>query len=221
MQTNIVTVFSHDSIGVGEDGPTHQPIEHLWSLRAIPNYTVVRPAEASEVAAAWVEIIKRGKPTALMTSRQGVPTFDRTVLAATDGVAKGAYVLSDAVNAAGLPDVIIIATGTEVEIALEGVELLRAEGIAARLVSMPSTEWFDEQPADYRESVLPTRVAARVSVEAGATLGWWRYLGTHGRPVGLDHFGASAPAPTLYEKFHITPAAVAAAAKESMAAANK
>jgi transketolase len=219
MQTNIVTIFSHDSIGVGEDGPTHQPIEHHWALRAIPNYTVVRPAEASEVAAAWVEIIKRGKPTALITSRQGVPTFDRTVLASTEGVAKGGYVLSEATNAAGVPDVIIIATGTEVEIGLEGAELLRAEGIAARLVSMPSTEWFDEQSDEYRESVLPAAVRARVSVEAGATFGWWRYLGTHGRPVGLDHFGASAPAPTLYEKFNITAPAVAAAAKESIAAA--
>lgn len=219
MQTNIVTVFSHDSIGLGEDGPTHQPVEHLWALRAIPNYTVVRPAEATEVAAAWVEIIKRGKPTALITSRQGVPTFDRTVLASADGVAKGGYVLSDALNSAGLPDVIVIGTGTEVEIAIEGAELLRAQGIAARVVSMPSTEWFDEQSAEYRESVLPAAVAARVSVEAGATLGWWRYLGTHGRPVGLDHFGASAPAPTLYEKFGITPEAVAAAAKASIEAA--
>jgi transketolase len=219
MQTNIVTVFSHDSIGLGEDGPTHQPVEHLWALRAIPNYTVVRPAEATEVAAAWIEIIKRGRPTALITSRQGVPTFDRSVMASADGVAKGGYVLSDAANEAGLPDVIVIATGTEVEIALEGVELLRADGIAARLVSMPSTEWFEEQSVEYRESVLPSGVGARVSVEAGATLGWWRYLGTYGRPVGLDHFGASAPAPTIYEKFHITPAAVAAAAKESIAAA--
>jgi transketolase len=128
-------------------------------------------------------------------------------------------VLSDALNAHGVPDVLVIATGTEVQIALDGVELLRADGIAARLVSMPSTEWFDEQSAEYREAVLPAAVSARVSVEAGATLGWWRYLGTHGRPIGLDHFGASAPAPTLYEKFNITPAAVAAAAKESIAAA--
>lgn len=216
MKTNIVTVFSHDSIGLGEDGPTHQPVEHLWALRLIPGYNVVRPAEATEVAAAWIEIIKRGEPTALVTSRQGVPTFDRTVLASAEGVARGGYVLSDAVGASGQPDVIIIGTGTEVDLAQQAGERLRAEGIAARVVSMPCVEWFDEQSAEYRESVLPSAVTARVSVEAGATLGWYKYLGTHGRAVGLDHFGASAPASVLYEKFGITVDGILAAARESL-----
>ena len=221
MQTNIVTVFSHDSIGLGEDGPTHQPVEHLWALRAIPGYNVVRPAEASEVAAAWIEIIKRGTPTALVTSRQAVPTFDRSILRSADGVRRGGYVLSDALNAAGLPDVIVMATGTEVQIALDGAAILKEQGVAVRVVSLPCIDWFDAEPDDYRNSVLPPAVRARVSIEAGATLGWWRYLGTYGRAIGLDHFGASAPAPTLYEKFGITAAAVAEAARASMAAASQ
>ncbi len=218
MQTNIVTVFSHDSIGVGEDGPTHQPVEHLWSLRAIPGYNVVRPAEATEVVAAWVEIIKRGTPTALITSRQNATTLDRSQVSSAAGVARGGYILSDATNDKGVPDVIIMATGTEVGLAVEAAAALRDEGVAARVVSMPCVDWFDEESAEYREDVLPSAVRARVSVEAGATLGWWRYLGTYGRPVGLDHFGASAPAPTLYANFGITSEAVAAAARESIAA---
>lgn len=210
-------VWTHDSVGLGEDGPTHQPIEHLWALRLIPNLNVVRPADATETGVAWRTIIERGEPAGLILTRQGVPTIDRDTHPTADHVAKGAYVLSDT---DGTPDVLLIATGSEVSVALDAAAELAKEGTAARVVSMPCVEWFEQQDAAYRESVLPSAVTARVSVEAGTTTGWWKFVGTDGRTVGIDHFGASADGALLMEKFGITSAAVVTAAKESIASAN-
>ncbi len=210
-------VWTHDSVGLGEDGPTHQPIEHLWALRLIPNLNVVRPADATETGVAWRTIIERGEPAGLILTRQGVPTIDRDTHPTADHVAKGGYVLSDT---DGTPDVLLIATGSEVSVALDAAAELAKEGTAARVVSMPCVEWFEQQDAAYRESVLPSAVTARVSVEAGTTTGWWKFVGTDGRTVGIDHFGASADGALLMEKFGITSAAVVAAAKESIASAN-
>jgi transketolase len=209
-------VWTHDSIGLGEDGPTHQPVEHLWSLRLIPGFSVVRPADANETSEAWRSILQRRGPAGLVLTRQGVPTLDPEVYPLQSGVARGGYVLADT---DGTPDVLLLATGSEVALALAAADELRADGVFARVVSMPCLEWFDEQDREYRDSVLPPEVVARVSVEAGATGGWWKYLGTHGRPVGLDHFGASADGALLFEQFGITAGAVAAAARESIAAA--
>ena len=226
MQIRSIYVWTHDSVALGEDGPTHQPIEQLWSLRLIPNFTVVRPADANEVSAAWLEVLRRQQnPVGLALSRQNLPVFERgdgdasgDTLASATGVAKGAYVLAEA--ASGRPDVILIATGSEVQIALAAREQLAGEGISARVVSAPSLEWFDEQDAAYRESVLPHAVRARVSVEAGATLGWRSIVGDAGRMIGIDHYGASADYQTLYREFGMTAEAVAAAAKESISAAS-
>jgi len=217
MQTGVTFVWTHDSIGLGEDGPTHQPVEHLWALRAIPGLDVVRPADANETSVAWGEILRRRRPTGLALTRQNLPTLDRTVVSPAAGAARGGYVLADAAD--GSPDVLIVATGSEVQLALVARDTLAADGIGARVVSMPCVEWFEEQDATYRESVLPSAVRARVTVEAGIAQGWWKYLGTDGRPVSLEHFGASADAATLFREFGITADAVAAAARESIAAA--
>lgn len=212
-----IYVWTHDSIALGEDGPTHQPIEQISSLRLIPNFTVVRPADANETAAAWHELLRRqGGPAGIALTRQNVPVFPRGEdgFATTDGVAKGAYVLIDAEG--GQPDVIIVATGSEVQLAVEAREALAADGIRARVVSAPSLEWFAEQDEAYRESVLPAAVRARVSVEAGATPLWRSIVGDTGRSVGIDHFGASADYQTLFEKFGITTEAVVAAARATV-----
>lgn len=227
MNVPSIFVWTHDSIGLGEDGPTHQPIEHLAALRAIPNLTMVRPADANEVSVAWHEILKRnGGPVGIALSRQNVPVFERstgegtkTLCASAQGVRKGAYVLIDTPTDA--LDVIIIATGSEVQLALSARETLLAEGIGARVVSAPSLEWFAEQTDAYRESVLPSHVAARVSVEAGISLGWREIVGDNGRIVSIDEFGASADAHTLFTHFGITAEAVTAAARESLAAATQ
>ncbi len=210
-------VWTHDSVGLGEDGPTHQPIEHLWSLRLIPNLNIVRPADATETAAAWQTVIERGQPAGIVLTRQGVPTIDRSTHPAADNVAKGGYILADT---DGTPDVLLIATGSEVSVAMEAAAALANEGTKARVISMPCVEWFEEQDASYQETVLPAKVTARVSVEAGTTAGWWKFVGTNGRTVGIDHFGASADGALLMKKFGITAEAVATAAKESIASAN-
>ncbi len=211
-------VWTHDSIGLGEDGPTHQPIEHLSALRAIPGLDVVRPADANETAVVWRKILDRTDgPSGLALTRQAVPVLDRDKYAPASEAARGGYVLWDS---AENPEVAILATGSEVAIALVAAEELQAGGTAARVVSMPCQEWFDAQPADYRESVLPRGLRARVSVEAASAMSWHKYLGDAGRAVSIEHFGASADYATLYEKFGITPAAVVSAAEESIADAN-
>jgi transketolase len=217
MQANVTYVWTHDSIGLGEDGPTHQPVEHLWALRAIPGLSVVRPGDANETSAAWGEILRRRRPTGIALTRQNLPTLDRSVLAPASGTTRGGYVLAEA--GTGAPRVVLIATGSEVQLALAARETLESEGVPTRVVSMPCVEWFEEQDADYREAVLPSSVRARVSVEAGIAQGWWKYLGTDGRAVSLEHFGASADYQTLYREFGITADAVVAAAHESLAAA--
>ncbi|WP_151481205.1 transketolase [Streptomyces albicerus] len=215
MQLPVTYVWTHDSIGLGEDGPTHQPVEHLASLRAIPGLNIVRPADANETAIAWAEILKRHAtnpaPHGLALTRQGVPTYE-----ANSETAKGGYVLRD--SSTRTPEVILIATGSEVQLAVAAREQLEAEGVGTRVVSMPSVEWFEEQPAEYRESVLPASVKARVAVEAGIGLTWYRYVGDNGRIVSLEHFGASADATTLFAEYGFTPENVASAARESLAA---
>ncbi|MER5910112.1 transketolase [Streptomyces sp. NPDC001982] len=216
MQLPVTYVWTHDSIGLGEDGPTHQPVEHLAALRAIPGLNVVRPADANETAVAWAEILRRHgskpAPHGLALTRQGVPTY-----ALNPDAAKGGYVLQE--SSTETPDVVLIATGSEVQLAVAARELLEAEGVGARVVSMPSVEWFEEQPAEYRERVLPPSVRARVAIEAGIALTWYRFTGDAGRIVSLEHFGASADAKTLFAEFGFTPENVAAAARESLAAA--
>jgi transketolase len=211
-------VWTHDSIGLGEDGPTHQPVEHLSALRAIPGFDVVRPADANETAVAWRTILERpNRPVGLALTRQNVPVLDRSAQSSygsADGVAHGAYILAEANG--GSPDVLLLASGSEVQLALEARETLLAEGVRARVVSFPSHEWFDEQDEEYRESVLPSSVRARVSVEAGVAMSWHRYLGDAGRAVSLEHFGASADYETIFREFGITADAVAAAARESL-----
>ncbi len=213
MELPVIYIFTHDSIGVGEDGPTHQPVEQLISLRAIPGLITLRPGDANEVAEAWRAIMKfRHEPVCLILSRQNMPTLDRTKYGPASGVAKGAYVLADAKG--GSPDVILIGTGSEVQLCVDAYEKLTAEGIKARVVSMPSWELFDHQSKEYRESVLPPSVKARVSVEQASTFGWQRYAGGN---VGMVTFGASAPLKELQKKFGFTPDAVAAAAKQEIA----
>lgn len=215
-----VYVWTHDSIGLGEDGPTHQPVEHLAALRAIPGLAVVRPADANETAVAWKAILeRRGGPVGLILTRQNVPTFPRGVdgYAPADGLARGAYVLLEATG--GAPRVLLIATGSEVQLAVAARAALEAEGIPTRVVSAPCLEWFDEQDEAYRESVLPSSVAARVSVEAAIAMPWHKYLGAYGTAVSLEHFGASADYETLYREYGITADAVAVAARASLAAA--
>ena len=222
----VTYVWTHDSIGLGEDGPTHQPVEHLWALRAIPGLDVVRPGDANETVAAWRAILGHSdRPAGLCLTRQNLPVLDRSAgpgqvragegLAGAEGTVRGGYVLAEA--AGGEPAAILIATGSEVEIALEARELLAQEGIAARVVSMPCVEWFTAQEASYQEEVLPARVRARVSVEAGVALGWRAFVGDAGECVSLEHFGASADYRVLYEEFGITAERVAAAARTSLA----
>ena len=211
-----VFVWTHDSIGVGEDGPTHQPIEHLAALRAIPNLSVVRPADANETVAAWAAALEhRTGPTAFALSRQNVPVLPGTAAAATAGVHRGGYVLHEPPAA---PDVVLIGTGSEVQLAVGAAELLAAGGVHARVVSMPCLDWFVQQPSEYRDSVIPPSVTARVAVEAASPLSWWRLVGDRGRVVGIDHYGASADQATLYREFGLTAQAVADAAKESLSA---
>ncbi|MFF8781969.1 transketolase [Streptomyces sp. NPDC015140] len=216
MQLPVTYVWTHDSVGLGEDGPTHQPVEHLAALRAIPGLNVVRPADANETATAWAEILRRHAthpaPHGLALTRQGVPVY-----APNPDAARGGYVLAEA--STGTPDVVLIATGSEVQLAVAAREALEAEGTPTRVVSMPSVEWFEEQPRAYREGVLPPSVRARVAVEAGIGLTWHRYVGDAGRIVSLEHFGASADAKTLFAEFGFTADHVAAAARESLAAA--
>ncbi|GAB3269158.1 transketolase [Microbacterium lacusdiani] len=217
-----IFVWTHDSVALGEDGPTHQPIEQLATLRAIPNFTVVRPADANETGVVWLEMLRRrGGPAGIALTRQNIAVFERgegeasgDVFASAQGAAKGAYVLAEAPN--GTPDVILIATGSEVQLAVKARETLAAEGVNARVVSAPSLEWFAEQDEAYRESVLPSSVKARVSVEAGSALTWRGIVGDAGRSVAIDHFGASADYKTLFEKFGITAEAVVEAARETL-----
>ena len=209
-----VFVWTHDSIGLGEDGPTHQPIEHVAALRLIPNFTVIRPADANEVAIAWREVIKRGKPAGFALSRQNLPVVDRQSCGSVEGVAKGAYTICET---DGTPDVILIATGSEVSIAIAARELLAKEAIAARVVSAPSLEWFALEGDSYRESILPKAVKARVSIEAGVGIGWREYVGDSGEIISLDHFGASASAGELFKEYGFTAENIVAAAKRSIA----
>jgi transketolase len=215
MELPVIYVFTHDSIGVGEDGPTHQPIEQLASLRAIPGLIVLRPADANEVAEAWKVIMKlHHEPAVLILTRQAVPTIDRGKYASAAGVARGAYILADAPD--GKPDVLLLATGSEVALCLNAYEQLKGEGVKARVVSMPSWELFDDQPQEYRDRVLPPEVTARVSIEQASTLGWARYVGAAGQSLGMRSFGVSAPLKDLVKKFGFTPEHVVAAAKEQL-----
>jgi transketolase len=223
MKSPAIYVWTHDSVALGEDGPTHQPIEQLATLRAIPGLDIVRPGDANEVAYAWKTILeRRNGPAGLALTRQNIPVFERgdgdasgETFASAKNVSKGAYVLAEAPN--GTPDVIFIATGSEVQIAVEARELLKNEGINARVVSAPSLEWFEEQSAEYRESVLPSLVKARVSIEAGLDLTWRSYVGDHGKSVSIEHFGASADYQTLFREFGITTEHAIEAAKLSIA----
>lgn len=223
MQLPVTYVWTHDSVGLGEDGPTHQPVEHLTALRAIPGLDVVRPADANETVAAWQAILEHNdRPAGLALTRQNVPTFPRGTdgFASTDDVAKGGYVLIDAPDSA-TPDVVLIGTGSEVQLAVKAREQLAAKGINARVVSMPCREWYDAQDQAYRDTVIPPIVKARVSVEAGIAMSWRDLLGEHGKAVSLEHYGASADFATIFREFGFTPEAVALAAEESIQAATK
>jgi transketolase len=212
----VIYVFTHDSVGLGEDGPTHQPIEHLSAVRAIPNIIVLRPADANEVREAWkIALTSKDRPVALILSRQNVPTIDRKRYAAADGTGQGGYILADSKK--GAPSVILMSTGSEVSLALAAYESLQKEGVAARVVSLPSFELFDGQPQTYQDQVLPPEVTARVAVEAGVRQSWDRYLGPGGRFVGLDRFGASAPYATAFAKLGLTTENIVEAAKAAMA----
>jgi transketolase len=206
MKQHAIYVLTHDSIGLGEDGPTHQPIEHLASLRSMPNLTVLRPSDANETAEAWKFAVKSNRgPTVLALTRQSLPTLDRTAFGPAELLHRGAYVLKDV---DGTPDALILASGSEVILALEAAETLAQDGVAARVVSTPSWELFDDQPQEYKDSVLPENVKVRVAIEAGATQGWHKYVGMNGKVIGLDHFGASAPIKDLFTNFGITAEAV-------------
>ncbi|MBR7742223.1 transketolase [Phycicoccus sp. BSK3Z-2] len=216
----VTFVWTHDSIGVGEDGPTHQPIEHLASLRAIPRLDVVRPADANETAEAWAEVLRRHRTAGFALSRQNLPTIDRTTHAKASGVRKGAYVLVDGgKDGDESPDVVLVATGSEVSLALEARERLEKARIRTRVVSMPCREWFEEQSRSYQNKVLPPDVKARVSIEAGVAMGWHDLVGDSGRCVSIEHYGASADAGTLFREFGFTPEVVVKAAKDSLKAA--
>jgi transketolase len=218
-QIPVTFVWTHDSVGLGEDGPTHQPVEHLAALRAIPQLDVVRPADANETAQAWGEILRRRRPAGLALTRQAVPTVDRGTHAKATGVRKGAYVLVDGGSeGTEAPEVILVATGSEVSVALAAREKLERAGTRTRVVSMPCREWFEEQPRSYQDKVLPPEVRARVSVEAGVAMGWHDLVGDSGRCVSLEHFGASAAGALLFEQFGFTPDAVVKAAKDSLKA---
>jgi transketolase len=215
MEIPVIYVFTHDSIGVGEDGPTHQPVEHLLSLRVIPGLVTIRPADANEVAEAWRVILQsRHQPACLILSRQALPTLDRSTYAPASGLARGAYVLAD--SPGGDPEVLLLATGSEVSLCVAAHELLAKDGVRSRVVSMPSWELFDRQDQAYKDSVIPPAVRARVSVEQGSTLGWERYLGPTGRAIGMRTFGASAPLKELQKKFGFEPGKVVSAAREQL-----
>jgi transketolase len=210
-----IYIFTHDSIGVGEDGPTHEPIEHLAAIRAVPRAVTIRPGDANEASEAWRTLMGiNDRPVALILTRQNLPTVDRTKYAAASGLAKGAYVLAD--PASGPPKVILIGTGSEVSLCVAAYEQLTAQGIAARVVSMPSWELFEAQPEEYRHSVLPPSITARVAVEAAAQFGWDRYIGPTGRFVGMHSYGASAPGNACYKHFGITTEHVLAEAKAAL-----
>jgi transketolase len=214
MEVPVTYVWTHDSIGLGEDGPTHQPIEHLWSLRNIPGLDIVRPADANETVIAWRTILEHtDRPAGLCLTRQNVATLDREQYAPAEGTARGGYVLAPGT------DVVLIGTGSEVQIAVAAREILAADGISARVVSLPCVEWFKRQDASYQEDVLPRALRARVSVEAGITEPWKAFVGDAGESVGINHYGASADEKTLYREFGITAEAVAAAARASIAKA--
>jgi transketolase len=213
----VTYVWTHDSIGLGEDGPTHQPVEHLAALRAIPGLDIVRPADANETTACWQAILEHtDRPAGLVLSRQNLPTFPRGVDGFSDisNVHRGGYVLLDVDG--GAPDVVLVGTGSEVQLAVRARELLADDGVRARVVSMPCREWFDAQETSYRETVIPPTVKARVSVEAGVAQGWREVVGDHGRIISLEHYGASADYARLYQEFGITAEAVAAAAHDSI-----
>ena len=215
MKLPTIYVWTHDSIGLGEDGPTHQPVEHLSALRAIPGLDVVRPADANETAWAWRQALEHtDRPTGLCLTRQNLPVFDRDQVAAAENMAKGGYILKDASN--GQPQVIVMASGSEVQLALTAQERLEADGTPTRVVSMPCQEWFREQPAAYRQQVLPSDVRARVSVEAGIAMSWRDLVGDLGECVSLEHYGASAPYQVLFEQFGFTADRVVAAARASL-----
>jgi transketolase len=214
MNIPVTFVWTHDSIGLGEDGPTHQPVEHIASLRLIPNFAVIRPADANETSVAWSEVIRRSKPVGFALSRQNLPVYDRTTCGSTQGVRRGAYILCDT---PATPDVLLIATGSEVSIAVAAAELLKQEGIFARVISAPCLEWFAEEDLAYQQSILPTSVKARVSIEAGVSSGWREWVGDAGEIIALDHFGASASANHLFQEFGFTAENVASAARKSIA----
>jgi transketolase len=220
MELPVIDIFTHDSIGLGEDGPTHQPVEQLASLRAVPGLIVLRPADANEVAECWKVIMQlHHQPTALILTRQAVPTLDRATYAAASGVAHGAYILADAPDSK--PDVLLLATGSEVSLCVTAYEQLATEGIKARVVSMPSWELFEQQSQVYRDRVLPPEVTARVSVEQASILGWERYVGPNGQTIGMKTFGASAPLKALQRKFGFLSDSIIAAAKEQLARARE
>jgi transketolase len=225
MQLPVTYVWTHDSIGLGEDGPTHQPIEHLAALRAIPGLDVVRPADANETAACWQAILSHtDRPAGLILTRQNVPVFPRgdDGYADTSNVHRGGYVLLEAPDLdgrSGQPDVVLIGTGSEVQLAVEARDLLADRGVRARVVSMPCREWFDAQEASYRETVVPPGVRARVSVEAGIAQGWREVVGDHGRTVSIEQYGASADYARIYREYGVTAEAVADAADDSIRAA--
>jgi transketolase len=211
MELPVRYIFTHDSIGLGEDGPTHQPVEQLAALRCVPGLTVIRPSDANEVREAWKVALERSGPVAMVLTRQAIPTLDRTKVAGADGLRRGGYVLAEADG--GDPEVILMATGSEVHLALAARERLLAEGVRARVVSMPSLELFAEQDEAYQRSVLPSRVTARVVIEAATRFGWERWTAGGGAFVTLDHFGASAPAEVLFERFGFSAENVAKVAR--------
>jgi transketolase len=217
MEIPVIHIFTHDSIGVGEDGPTHQPVEQIAGLRAIPGMIVLRPADANEVLEAWRLIMQlRHEPVALILTRQNLPTLDRTRYAPAAGLARGGYVLADAED--GNPEVLLLATGSEVYLCIEAYEQLKQEGIKARVISLPSWELFDHQEPAYKDRVMPPEVIARVAVEQASTMGWRRYVGLRGHIIGMRTFGASAPLKALQSKFGFMPEKIVAAAKEQVAA---
>jgi transketolase len=213
MKLRVIYVFTHDSVALGEDGPTHQPVEHIAALRSIPGLTVIRPGDANEAAEAWkVAVEHKEGPVALLMTRQAVPVIDRTRFSPAEGLKHGAYVLAD--SPSGRPEVLILASGSEIQPALAAYQKLTEERISARLVSMPSWELFENQPEEYKNRVIPRESLIRVSMEAGVTQGWHKHIGSGGEAVGIDHFGASAPAKVLLEKFGFTPENIVRRAKD-------
>ena len=212
MQLPVIYVWTHDSIGLGEDGPTHQPVEQLWALRSIPGFSVVRPADANEVSACWIKILEDRKPAGIVLTRQNIPTLDRKLNNSAQGAKKGGYILQDCSNSK--PDVILIATGSEIELALLAQKELNSQSINTRVVSMPCVEWFQNESKSYQESVLPKEVKAKIAIEAGSTLGWYQFVGLEGAVIGLDHYGASGKPDLLYKEFGITVQDIVKKAKE-------